>query len=78
MHAPEAIVTDLEAPLLTFQTYFLMGDLQWSRAIERPPTILFSARVRGWKLSEAACVAGAEDLFRQGPARSVRTVVTFA
>jgi CHAT domain-containing protein len=24
----EAIVTDLEAPLLTFQTYFLMGDLQ--------------------------------------------------
>jgi len=24
----EAIVTDLEAPLLTFQTYFLMGDLR--------------------------------------------------
>jgi CHAT domain-containing protein len=27
LHA-EAVVSDLEAPLLTFQTYFLMGDLQ--------------------------------------------------
>jgi len=51
----EAIVTDLEAPLLTFQTYFLMGDLRLEAGIERPPTVPFSSRV-GLELSEAACV----------------------